>query len=102
MLAPMAPFITEELWHAALGEQESVHRQRWPEFDAELAREDQVVLVIQVDGKVRDRVTVPADASEEECVRLARESERVRRTLDGRSIARVVARPPRLVNLVTA
>jgi leucyl-tRNA synthetase len=101
MMAPMAPFITEELWREVLGNERSVHAQRWPEADPELSREETVTLVVQVDGKVRDRFDVAIDISEEECVRLARESERVTRALAGREVARVIARPPRLVNLVT-
>jgi leucyl-tRNA synthetase len=57
--------------------------------------------VVQVDGKVRDRIDVPSEASEEDCVRLAQESEGARRALGDREVARVIARPPRLVNLVT-
>jgi leucyl-tRNA synthetase len=102
MLAPMAPFLAEELWREALGRDRSVHTARWPSFDAGLAAEDRVTLVVQVDGKVRDRMEVLADASEDECRELALASDRVRRALDGRSVGRVVVRPPRLVNVVTA
>jgi leucyl-tRNA synthetase len=101
LAAPIAPFITEELWHAALGEGDSVHLARWPEFEPELAEERTVTLVVQVDGKVRDTLEVSPDLTEEEAERLARESEKVRRWLGDRSVSRVVARPPRLVNLVT-
>jgi len=101
MVAPMAPFMTEELWREVLGNEGSVHSQRWPEADPELSLEETLTLVVQVDGKVRDRIDVSVDISEEECVRLARESERVSRALAGRDVVRVIARPPRLVNLVT-
>jgi leucyl-tRNA synthetase len=101
MVAPMAPFIAEELWQETLGGKGSVHRQLWPSFDPELVRDETVTLVVQVDGKVRDRIEVRVDASEEVCVRLAQESERARRALGDRQVARIVARPPRLVNLVT-
>jgi leucyl-tRNA synthetase len=101
MLAPMAPFITEELWREVLGGSGSVHREAWPGFDRELAREETVTMVVQIDGKVRDRIDVDPGVSEEEAVRLARESEKARRALGDRDVARVVARPPRLVNLVT-
>jgi leucyl-tRNA synthetase len=102
MLAPMAPFLAEELWREPLGHHRSVHMARWPSFDERLAAEERVTLVVQVDGKVRDRIEVPAEASEEECRDLALASDRVRRALDGRSVGRVVVRPPRLVNVVTA
>jgi leucyl-tRNA synthetase len=101
MMAPLAPFITEELWRKVLGGRDSVHRQRWPAFDPDLAREDTVTLVVQVDGRVRDRLDVPAEISEEDTERLARESDNARRAIGERQVVRVVARPPRLVNLVT-
>jgi len=101
MLAPMAPFITEELWRNVLGGEGSVHMQSWPEFDPELTREERVTLVVQVDGKVRETLEVPADVSEEEAERLARESENARRAIGDREVARVIVRPPKLVNLVT-
>jgi leucyl-tRNA synthetase len=102
MVAPMAPFIAEELWRTVLGSEGSVHRSDWPAFDPDLAREETVTLVIQVDGRVRDRVEVPPDVTEEEAERLARKSERVRRIIGDRQVARVIVRPPKLVNLVTA
>jgi leucyl-tRNA synthetase len=102
MLAPMAPHIAEELWRVMLGHDRSTLREPWPTWDEELAREVEVVLVIQVDGKVRDRMTVPADADEEACRRLALSSERVARYLEGRDVANVVVRPPKLANIVTA
>jgi leucyl-tRNA synthetase len=101
MLAPMAPFLAEELWRETLGRGGSVTLAPWPRWDEDLARLDEVVLVVQVDGKVRDRITVPADATEERCRELALSSERVRRLLDGREPAQVIVRPPRLVNVVT-
>ena len=102
MLAPMAPFITDELWHEALGNSASVHVSAWPSYDPDLAREERVVLVVQVDGKVRDRVEVDAGASEETCREAALSSENTRRFLQGREIQQVIVRPPRLVNVVTA
>jgi leucyl-tRNA synthetase len=101
MLAPLAPFAAEELWRVELGNPESVHRSAWPAYDPDLAREDRVTLVIQVDGKVRDRVEVDADTSEEACRALALASEGVLRAVGDRPIAQVVVRPPRLVNVVT-
>ncbi len=101
MLAPLAPFAAEELWREDLGHAESVHVARWPSYDPELAREERVTLVVQVDGKVRDRIEVDADADEATCRELALGSERVRRALGEREVRTVIARPPRLVNLVT-
>jgi leucyl-tRNA synthetase len=101
MLAPLAPFITEELWRDVLRNEGSVHRASWPTYEEGLAREETVRLVVQVDGKVRDTVEVPADIAEDEAVERARASEKVERALAGREVRRVVARPPKLVNLVT-
>ena len=101
MLAPLAPFAAEELWREVLGNEESVHLAAWPSFDEELAREERVTLVVQVDGKVRDRIEVDADADDDACRELALGSEKVRRALDGRQVARTFVRAPRLVNLVT-
>ena len=65
MMAPVAPHIAEELWER-LGKPYSIHTQAWPAYDAELAREDEITLVVQVNGKVRDRIDVPADISQDE------------------------------------
>jgi leucyl-tRNA synthetase len=102
MLAPLAPFAAEELWREVLGNEASVHRTPWPTFDEALAREERVTLVVQIDGKVRDRIEVAADVDEEDARMLALGSERVQRALDGREVAKTIVRPPRLVNLVTA
>jgi leucyl-tRNA synthetase len=101
MLAPLAPFAAEELWREVLGHEESVHRSRWPTFDPELAKQERVTLVIQVDGKVRDKIEIEADADDERCRSLAESSENAKRAIDGREIRQVIVRAPRLVNLVT-
>ena len=86
MLAPLAPFAAEELWREVLGNPSSVHTADWPTFDETLAREERVTLVVQVDGKVRDRIEVDADADEETCRELALASEKARRAIDGREL----------------
>jgi leucyl-tRNA synthetase len=101
MSSPLAPFIAEELWHEPLGGEGSVAMQRWPEADPQLAAEETVTLVVQVDGKVRDTVEVAPDITAEKAERLARESARAARAVGDREVVRVIARPPRLVNLVT-
>jgi leucyl-tRNA synthetase len=102
MLGPVAPFMAEELWREALGNPKSVHVSSWPSFDPELAREDRVTLVVQVDGKVRDRLEVDATADEDTCRELALASENARRFLNGRQVRQVIVRPPRLVNIATS
>jgi leucyl-tRNA synthetase len=101
LLAPLAPFITEELWRGVLGNPVSVHVSPWPGFDPDLVRSDHVTCVVQVDGKLRDRIQVAPDTAEAELKDLALASERVQSALAGRDVARVVVVPPKLVNLVT-
>jgi leucyl-tRNA synthetase len=101
LLSPLAPHLSEELWHAALGRHGLASMQPWPTWDEELAREEEVVLVVQVDGKVRDRITIRADADEAACVAATESSDRIRRSLEDRMVVRTVVRPPHLVNLVT-
>jgi leucyl-tRNA synthetase len=102
MLGPLAPFMAEELWREALGNRTSVHVSSWPSFDPELVRDERVTLVVQVDGKVRDRLEVDAAADEATCRELALTSENARRFLNGRQVRQVIVRPPRLVNIVTS
>jgi leucyl-tRNA synthetase len=101
-VAPFAPHIAEELWHEALGFTDTVFAGGWPSWDEDLARPDEVLLIVQVDGKIRDRITVSADASEAACREVALASDRVQSVLAGKPIARVIVRAPKLVNLVTA
>jgi leucyl-tRNA synthetase len=99
LLAPFAPFMTEELWEV-IGRVGSVHEQPWPEYDEELARPEEVTLVVQVNGKVRDRITVPADIAEDEMKAVALAAENTRRHIEGRDIRKVVVVPGKLVNIV--
>jgi leucyl-tRNA synthetase len=102
MLAPFAPFAAEELWREVLGEGSSVHTSSWPTYDPSLAVEQTVTLVVQVDGKVRDTIEVPADADEAAVLEAARASDRARAAIGARTVAREIARPPKLVNFVTS
>ncbi|MGH2457409.1 MAG: leucine--tRNA ligase [Chloroflexota bacterium] len=100
MLAPIAPYICEELWFR-LGLPYSVHQQAWPIWEASLVAEEMVTVVVQINGRVRDKLTVPVDTTRQAVEDLARNSDRVRRYLDGASIANVVYVPGKLLNLVT-
>lgn len=99
LLAPFSPFITEELW-MTLGKTESIHSSPWPEYDSNLAKSEEITLVVQVNGKVRDRITVSADIQEEEMRRRSLESENVRRHIGKREIKKVIIVPGKLVNIV--
>ena len=101
MLAPFAPFAAEELWREVLGNGSSVHVSSWPNYDPSLAADETITLIVQVDGKVRDKIEVPADAGEDRCLELARASEAARRAIGDREIAKEIVRAPKLVNFVT-
>ncbi|MFL5767026.1 MAG: leucine--tRNA ligase [Actinomycetota bacterium] len=102
MLSPMAPFLAEELWRDTLGNDGAVYLSAWPSYDEALASQDHVTLVVQVDGKVRDRIEVSSDVSEEQARELALASDNARRALGEREIAKVIVRPPKLVNIVAS
>ncbi|GMA18831.1 leucine--tRNA ligase [Arsenicicoccus piscis] len=99
MVAPVAPHVGEELW-ARLGHTDSVVYQSFPDADPALLVEDTVTCVVQVQGKVRDRLEVAADVSDDELQALALASERVQKALDGKAIRKVIVRAPKLVNIV--
>jgi leucyl-tRNA synthetase len=98
-LAPLAPHHAEEIW-SRLGLPYSVHEQPWPGYDEDLIREEQVTLVVQINGKVRDRIEAPADVSEEIAKKLALSSAKIRPHVEGREIRKSIYVPGRLVNLV--
>ncbi|MGE5378375.1 MAG: leucine--tRNA ligase [Bacteroidota bacterium] len=100
MLAPIAPHIAEELWTSHLGKPYSVHQQPWPQVDEEAAREDSIEIPVQVNGKVRDRVVVPAQADEDAIKAAALASEQVQKYLEGREPRKVIVANRRLVNVV--
>ncbi|HEX2053712.1 MAG TPA: leucine--tRNA ligase [Actinomycetota bacterium] len=99
LLAPIAPFMAEELWHR-YGNTDSVHRQPWPDYDEALAAVENVTMVVQVNGKVRDRMEVPAEISADEMKELALGSARVKEYLNGNEPLKVISVPPKLVNVV--
>jgi leucyl-tRNA synthetase len=105
MLAPLAPHFAEELWSrrlAAAGERwRSVHTESWPEFLPELVTSDEIELPIQVNGRLRDVVTIPAGLSEVEIEQIVMARDKVRAYLEGNEVVRVVQVPGRLANVVT-
>jgi leucyl-tRNA synthetase len=100
LLAPVAPHIAEELWTVQMGKPYSVHQQPWPEVDEEAAKEDSIEIPVQVNGRVRDRVVVPADADEEQIKAAALASDQVRKHLEDRVPRKVIVANGRLVNIV--
>jgi leucyl-tRNA synthetase len=99
LLAPMAPHITEEMWRA-LGHRESIHLEPWPKSDPELTRDETVTVVVQINGKVRDRLQLEAGTPEEEVRRLALGRDAVSKHLAGKAPRKVIYVPDKLVSIV--
>ena len=99
MLAPIAPHLAEELW-ARIGGTYSIHQQRWPEWDEAAAADESLTVVLQVNGKVRDRISIPVDMDEAQVRQLALSSPKVQRFVGSQSIVKVVYVPGKLLNVV--
>jgi leucyl-tRNA synthetase len=99
LIAPTAPHLAEELWQRE-GYEYSVHNQTWPAWDERLVTRDEFTLVVQVNGKVRDRMTVAASTTEVEARQMAAESTRVKPFLEGKSVVNIIYVPGKLVNIV--
>jgi leucyl-tRNA synthetase len=99
ILAPFAPYMSQELWEE-LGKDGPVFRQPWPRFDAELAKEDEAEIVVQVNGKLRTRISAAFGTPKEQLEKLALADEKVKPFLDGKQIVKLITVPDRLVNVV--
>jgi leucyl-tRNA synthetase len=100
LMAPFAPFLAEEAWEQ-MGEPYSVHTQPWPGYDPALAADETVEIAVQVNGKVRDRLSLPAGATEDDVRVAALAAPGVQRYIAGKPVARVIYAPGRLVNIVS-
>jgi len=99
LLAPLAPHIAEELWQA-LGHAESLAYEAWPSFDPELLRDEQIIVPVQINGKVRGRIVVPADSDRGDLEQAAWTDERIAELLKGKALRKIVVVPGKLVNFV--
>ncbi len=99
LLAPIAPHISEELW-SRIGNPYSIHQQEWPAWNEEFVKEDAITLVIQINGKIRDKIEVAADADEDTFREIALSSETIRKWLDGQEPRKIVVVRGKLVNIV--
>ena len=99
LLGPFAPYLAEEMWEE-MGRQGPVFRQPWPDYDPALAKQEEVDVVVQVNGKLRGRVTVPAGAAREELENRALDNTRVRQFTAGKTVIKVIVVPDKLVNIV--
>ena len=99
ILSPFAPHITEELWDQ-LGHKDSIFKEKWPEYNPDLIRDEEIELVVQVNGKVRDRIKISADICEEEAVKLAENSEKVKNFIGNKKIKKIIFIKGKLINIV--
>ena len=99
LLAPFAPHIAEEIWQQ-LERRGSIHQQAWPKWDAEAIKTDSVEIVVQINGKVRDKLTVPSELSSAELEKVALQQEKVQQLVAGKTVVKVIAVPNKLVNIV--
>jgi leucyl-tRNA synthetase len=99
LLAPFAPHVSEELWHETIA-QGSVHEQHWPDFDAAAVQVEEVEIVLQINGKVREKIVVPFNSSAKELETIAFSQDKVKELLAGKKVAKVICVPQKLVNIV--
>jgi leucyl-tRNA synthetase len=99
LLYPMAPHICEELW-LRLGHSGSLLLEKWPTYDKSVIQADEMVIVVQVNGKVRSRMTVPADSSDEDLKKAALDDSKVLSHIDAKNVRKIIVVPKKLVNIV--
>ena len=99
LLAPFAPYLAHELWEM-LGEPASLLRAPWPKYDAALAKEEEVEIPVQINGKLRSRIVVPADAAENDVRAGAQADEKISAMIAGKQIVKIIVVPGKLVNIV--
>ena len=99
MMAPITPYLSEELWEAT-GHESSVHTQSWPEWDESLAADETITLVVQVNGRLRDRIEVPVGIEEDTAKETALSSPKIQPHIQGKDVSKVIYVPGRLVNIV--
>jgi len=99
LLTPFAPHITEELWHS-LGKGDLIQKQSWPKYDSKLIKEETITLIIQINGKVRDKVEVDINISEEKAKKLALGREKIKKRIERKKIKKIIFVPQKLINIV--
>ena len=99
LIAPFVPHIAEELWEN-MEYGGSVHSQRWPEYDESMLVQDTVEIVVQINGKNKEKINIPGNAGRDEMLKIAEENEIIRGLTDGMNVVKVIAVPGRLINIV--
>ncbi len=100
LLAPFAPHLTEEIWRNVLGNKKSIHLESWPKYNPKLIEEEKFEMIVQVNGKVRDRVSAPSGISQKEAENIALSSEKIKKLIAGLKIKKIIFVPNRLINIV--
>ena len=99
LLNPVAPHITEELWEKFGGEG-FLSLSKWPEFDPAKTVDDEIEIVVQINGKIKDKILVPADMAKEDVEKTAMEAEKAKEAIEGKTVVKVICVPGKLVNIV--
>jgi leucyl-tRNA synthetase len=99
LLSPFSPHVAEELWEA-IGNKPSIFEQNWPRWDEEAAKEEQIELVVQVNGKLRSKVIISAGTPDDEIKRIALEDDRIKEIMSGKPVKKVIVVKGKLVNIV--
>ena len=99
MMAPITPHLSEELWEKS-GMNSSVHTQKWPEYDENMAKDDKITLVVQVNGKVRAKISASANLTESDANEIAMEDSGVQKHTEGLEIRKIIYVPGKLLNIV--
>ena len=99
LMAPFVPHMTAELWEE-LGLEGSVHEQSWPKYDESALVKDEIEIVVQINGKNKEKVFIPGDATRDDMIKLAEENEKIKGLTDGLNVVKVIAVPGRLINIV--
>ena len=99
LVAPVVPFMSEEIGEI-IGLKQSVHEEKWPDYDENLAKMSSITLVVQINGKIKDKIEVEAETSKEELEKTALQSEKIKSLLEGQNVVKVITVPNKLVNIV--
>ena len=99
LMAPFVPHITEELWYE-LGYEGSVHQQSWPSYDEKALVKDEVEIVVQINGKNKEKINIPAEISRDEMLEIAKDNDIVKGLIEGKNVVKMIAVPGRLINIV--
>jgi len=99
LLAPMAPHISEEIWHQ-LAHKKSIFKESWPKYNSRLIKKEIITLIIQVNGKVREKIEVKADISSKEAEKLVLKSKKMQKWIEDKKIKKIIFVPGKLINIV--